>query len=217
MKKVSFIVPVYNQEKLLERCIKSIPKRWDIEIIIIDDGSNDKTPKLIEELVEKYHDYIRAVMCKENHGVSHARNLGIDRAIGEYLIFVDSDDYLDLDKTAKVIDMYLGGQWDMVFYDMMTNNKQLYKSTRENRKTRYGMFKFIKKSFIGNSRFPEDMNYAEDRVFHTELMEKKPNWVCSGIMMYYYNYPREGSLCYLHDKEVENEEQCRTSNSDFNY
>ncbi len=217
MKKVSFIVPVYNQEKLLERCIKSIPKRWDIEIIIVDDGSTDKTPSVIAELVERYHDYTRAVMCKTNHGVSYARNLGIERASGEYLIFVDSDDYLDLDKTAKVIDQYLAGQWDIVFYDMITNNKQLYRSTRENRQTRYGMFKFIKKSFIGDTRFPLDINYGEDRIFHQELMEKKPQWVCSGIMMYYYNYPREGSLCDLHDKELENEEQCRTSDSDINY
>lgn len=217
MKKVSFIVPVYNQEELLERCIKSIPKRWDIEIIIVDDGSTDKTPNIIADLVQKYPEYIGAILCGTNHGVSYARNLGIEKATGEYLIFVDSDDYLDLHKTSLVIDSFLAGQWDMVFYDMMTNNKIIYRSTRENRKTRYGMFKFIKKSFIGDTRFPLDMNYAEDRVFHQELMEKKPNWVCSGVMMYYYNYPREGSLCYLHDKEVENEKQCRTSNTDFNY
>lgn len=217
MKKVSFIIPVYNQEKLLERCIKSIPKRWDTEIIIVDDGSTDKTPDIIADLVQKYPNYVGAIICKTNHGVSYARNLGIEKANGEYILFLDSDDYLDLNKTALVIDHFLTGQWDMVFYDMMTNNKIIYRSTRENRKTRYGMFKFIKKSFIGDTRFPLNMNYAEDRVFHQELMEKKPNWVCSGVMMYYYNYPREGSLCYLHDKEVENEEQCRTSNTDFNY
>lgn len=217
MIKVSFIVPVYNQEKLLERCIKSIPKRWDTEIIIVDDGSTDKTESVIADLVNTYPDHVGAILCKTNHGVSYARNLGIEKARGEYIVFVDSDDYLDSYKTCLVIDKYLVGQWDMVFYDMMTNSKIIYKSTRENRKTRYGMFKFIKKNFIGNTRFPLNMNYGEDRVFHQELMEKKPNWVCSGIMMYYYNYPREGSLCYLHNKEVENEEQCGTSNSDFNY
>lgn len=216
-KKVTFIVPVYNQEKLLERCIRSIPKRWDTEIIIIDDGSTDKTPSIIADLVNEYPEYIGAVLCRTNRGVSHARNVGLEKARGEYIVFVDSDDYLDTYKTALVIDKYLVADWDMVFYDMMTNNKQLYKSTRENRKTRYGMFKFIRKDFIGDTRFPIGINYAEDRIFHAELMEKKPKWVCSGIMMYYYNYPREGSLCDLHDKEVENEKQCRTSNSDFNY
>ena len=201
MIKVSFIVPVYNQEKLLQRCIRSIPKRWDIEIIIIDDGSTDKTLSIIEELINEYPEHVGAIICKSNHGVSYARNLGIEKARGEYVIFIDSDDYVDAYKTCEVIDKYLPGDWDMVFYDMMTNNKQLYKSTRENRKTRYGMFKFIRKSFIGDTRFPVGIQYAEDRMFHVELMEKKPKWVCSGIMMYYYNYPREGSLCDLHDNE----------------
>lgn len=198
-KKVSFIVPVYNQEDLLKRCIKSIPRRWDTEIIIVDDGSTDKTQSIIADLVHEYPDHIGAVLCKTNHGVSFARNLGIEKATGEYVIFVDSDDYLDVYNTCQVIDKYLPGDWDIVYYDMVTNNGQKYRSTRENRKTRYGMFKFIRKSFIGDIRFPEGMQYAEDRIFHQALLEKKPKWVCSGIMMYHYNYPREGSLCYLHD------------------
>lgn len=201
MKKVSFIVPVYNQEKLLKRCIKSIPKRWDTEIIIVDDGSTDKTKSVIFDLVNEYPEHIGAVICASNHGVSFARNLGLEKAEGEYVIFVDSDDYLDTYKTCEVIDKYLPGDWDMVFYYMMTNTKQIYRSKRENRKIRYGMFKFIRKSFIGDVRFPLGIQYAEDRVFHKELMDKNPKWVCSGILMYYYNYPREGSLCYLHDSK----------------
>lgn len=201
MIKVSVIVPVYNQEKLLKRCIKSIPKRWDIEVIIVDDGSTDKTPSLIIDLVHEDPEHIGAVLCKTNHGVSHARNLGLERARGQYILFLDSDDYLDTYKTCELIDRYLVSDWDIVFYNMMTNNKTLYRSTRENRNTRYGMFKFIRKDFIDDIRFPLDMSYAEDRVFHQALMEKKPKWVCSDILLYYYNYPREGSLCYLHDNE----------------
>ena len=200
MKKVSVIIPVYNQEKLLTRCIKSVPKRWDIEIIIVDDGSTDKTTSIIADLVHEYPEYVGAIICKENKGVSAARNIGIEKANGEYILFLDSDDYVDTYKMCEVIDQYLpGGSWDIVFYDMMTNNKQRYRSTRENRKTRYGMFKFIKKSFIGELRFPLNIDYGEDKLFHEELMNKNPKWVCSGILMYYYDYPRKGSLCYLHD------------------
>ena len=199
MIKVSFIIPVYNQEKLLERCVKSIPKRWDTEIIIVDDGSTDNTPSLISDLVHEYPDHVGAILCASNHGVSHARNLGLEKARGEYIIFVDSDDYVDTYKTCEVIDKFLPGDWDMVFYDMMTNNKIVYPSNRRNRHTRYGMFKFIRKSFIGDIRFPEGVQFAEDRMFHMKLMEKKPKWVCSEILMYYYNYPRKGSLCDLHD------------------
>lgn len=201
MGKVSFIIPVYNQEKLLKRCVKSIPKRWDVEIIIIDDGSTDNTHITIQELVRDYPDYIGATICKENHGVSYARNLGLERATGDYVIFVDSDDYLDTYKTCEVMDKYLPtNAWDIVFYNMMTNNKIVYKSTRENRKTRYGMFKFIKKSFIGDTRFPIGVQFGEDRMFHMELMDKNPKWVCSDILMYYYNFPRKGSLCNLHEE-----------------
>lgn len=218
MKKVSVVIPVYNQEKLLTRCVKSIPKRWDIEIIIVDDGSTDKTTSVISDLVHEYPEYVGAVICKTNHGVSYARNLGLEKATGEYILFLDSDDYVDTYKMCELIDRYLVADWDIVFYDMMTNNHFLYKSTRENRKTRYGMFKFIRKDFIGDLRFPTGIQYAEDRVFHQELMNKKPKWVCSGIMMYYYNYPREGSLCYLHEKEEENgKRECRTTYSDFYY
>lgn len=201
MIKVSVIVPVHNQEKLLKRCIKSIPKRWDVETIIVDDGSTDKTASVISDLVNTYPEYVGAILCKHNHGVSFARNLGLEKARGQYILFLDSDDYLDTYKTCELIDKYLVSDWDMVFYNMMTNNKMLYKSTRENRHTRYGMFKFIRKDFIGDTRFPFGVQYAEDRVFHQELMTKKPKWVCSDILLYYYNYPREGSLCYLHDNE----------------
>lgn len=200
-KKVSVIIPVYNQEKLIERCVRSVPKRDDIEIIIVDDGSTDKTPNLIEVLVNTYPEHVGGIICKTNAGVSSARNIGIEKARGEYLLFLDSDDYVEADKMCKIIDKFLPGDWDMVFYDMITNNKQIYRSVRENRHTRYGMFKFIRKSFIGDTRFPIGKQYAEDRVFHQELMEKKPKWVCTDILMYHYNYPRKGSLCDIHDNE----------------
>ena len=219
-KKVSFIIPVYNQETLLKRCVRSIPKRDDIEIIIIDDGSTDNTHITIQELIREYPEHVGALICKENHGVSYARNLGIERAVGDYVIFVDSDDYLDTNKTSILIDKYLPtNAWDVVFYNMITNNKMVYRSTRENRATRYGMFKFIRKDFIGDIRFPVGNQYGEDRVFHEEIMKKDPKWVCTDILIYYYNYPREGSLCYIHEKEENksDKEQCRTENPNFYY
>ena len=202
MKKLSFIIPVYNQEKLLYKCVSSIPKRNDIEIIIVDDGSTDNTFKIIEELVEiQYPEYVGAIICKNNHGVSHARNLGLEKASGEYIMFVDSDDYLITDKINYIIDNYLPGDYDVVFYDMEFNDKLISKSTRENRKERWGMFKIIRKTFIGNLRFTEGKNFAEDKEFHIELMKKKPKWICTNLVAYHYNYPRKGSLSYLHDYE----------------
>lgn len=91
---VSVVVPVYNAEKSIEKCVLSIIKQnlEDMEILLIDDGSQDASGGLCDKLAEE-DDRIR-VVHKENQGVSAARNSGMDLAVGKYILFVDSDDYL---------------------------------------------------------------------------------------------------------------------------
>lgn len=93
--KVSVIVPVYNVEKYLEKCLDSLVNQdfSDYEIIIVNDGSPDNSQKIIDKYVKKY-DFIKSFI-KENGGLSSARNYGIDKSCGNYLAFVDSDDYVD--------------------------------------------------------------------------------------------------------------------------
>ncbi|WP_060868720.1 glycosyltransferase family 2 protein [Chryseobacterium indologenes] len=93
--KVSIIVPVYNVENYLAKCLDSLVNQslQDIEILVIDDGSKDKSGDIIEQYAGKYPEKIKA-FTKENGGLSDARNYGIDRATGEYIGFVDSDDYV---------------------------------------------------------------------------------------------------------------------------
>lgn len=95
MKKVSIIVPVYNTEKYLEKCLNSLLNQTlrEIEIIVVNDGSKDKSQIIIDEYSSKFHQ-IKSFI-KENGGLSDARNFGIDKAEGEYLAFVDSDDFVD--------------------------------------------------------------------------------------------------------------------------
>lgn len=95
MKKVSVIVPVYNSINCLERCVKSICAQTyaDLEILLIDDGSTDGTDRLCEELA-KTDDRV-SVYHKENGGASTARNLGLQKATGDMIGFVDSDDYIE--------------------------------------------------------------------------------------------------------------------------
>ena len=97
MKKVSVIVPVYNAEKYLEKCISSIANQTldDIEILAINDGSKDNSLNVLDNLSIKYKDKIR-VFDKPNGGAGSARNIGIDNATGEFIKFVDADDYLSL-------------------------------------------------------------------------------------------------------------------------
>ena len=92
---ISIIVPVYNAEKWIDRCIKSLIKQTydDIEIILVNDGSTDTSLSVCK----KYADIDKRIVVidKKNSGVSATRNIGIEIAKGEYIQFVDSDDYID--------------------------------------------------------------------------------------------------------------------------
>ena len=92
---ISIIVPVYKTEKYLDRCVQSIQRQAhpNIEVILVDDGSPDKSGDLCDALAET-DDRIR-VIHKQNGGLSSARNAGIEASRGTYVCFVDSDDYID--------------------------------------------------------------------------------------------------------------------------
>lgn len=100
MAKVSIIVPVYNTAKYLDKCINSLLNQTleDIEVIIINDGSPDNADKVINSYKDKRIKYIK----KANEGIGKTRNLGIEESTGEYLMFIDSDDYIGLDCTEKM-------------------------------------------------------------------------------------------------------------------
>ena len=101
--KYSVIIPVYNAQKTLKRCLDSLlgQAREDVEIILINDGSSDRSGAIIEDYRNRYPN-IRAV-AQENSGVSAARNRGLDEAKGTYITFVDSDDYVS-DDYFRVMD-----------------------------------------------------------------------------------------------------------------
>lgn len=196
MKKVSVIIPVYNQKDLVYRCLDSIPKRNDIEIIVINDGSEDKTLERLMKYKEFIYPELKIITYNENKGVSYARNMGIDESSGEYLLMVDSDDYLYGNKFDEIIDKHLN-KADFIYYDMEDNRNNVFKANESNYKQRCGMFKFIRRSFIGDERFTVGMQYAEDKDFSSRLIDKHPSVYFTNILMYHYNYPRIGSLSFL--------------------
>ena len=114
---VSFIVPVYNAEQTLRRCVDSILGQdfKDIELLLIDDGSTDGSPAICDGYAEK-DPRVRAIH-KENGGVSRARNLGISSAEGRYIQFVDSDDWISHDATAELYEAAAANDCDMVICD----------------------------------------------------------------------------------------------------
>lgn len=103
MSKVSVIIPVYNAQDYLERCLFSVCNQTleDIEIICVNDASTDKSINILNQYAQKYSN-IKVIDCKVNGGESKARNIGLEKATGEYLGFVDNDDEIDLDFYEKL-------------------------------------------------------------------------------------------------------------------
>lgn len=116
---VSYIVPVYNKEMYIEQCVTSIEKNGidSYEIIIIDDGSTDNSLSLINEL-KKNNDRINCIK-QNNKGVSAARNLGIKKAKGKYVQFVDSDDLLNSNYLIEIMKIIENSEVDIIFFDYL--------------------------------------------------------------------------------------------------
>lgn len=123
MAKFSFVVPVYNVEKYLQRCLNSLlnQKFKDFEIILVDDGSTDGCSKICDSFISNsVH-----VFHKNNGGLSSARNLGIKKAQGEYIIFVDSDDWISLNMLEEINKIVCIKQYDFIKFGVfrINNNK----------------------------------------------------------------------------------------------
>ena len=115
MKDVSIIVPVWNVQEYLRKCLDSLVNQTfdNYEILVINDGSPDNSDLIIEEYVKKYPDLIKSLK-KENGGQASARNLGLSRANGEYILFVDSDDWVDKTIVEKLYNRAINTNSDIV-------------------------------------------------------------------------------------------------------
>lgn len=118
MIKVSVIVPVYGVEKYIGKCLDSLVNQTleDIEIIVVNDGSKDNSQLIIDEYVNKYPSNLKSYIM-ENGGQGSARNLGIEKANGQYIAFVDGDDYVQLDMFEKMYKKATSNNADIVICD----------------------------------------------------------------------------------------------------
>ena len=112
--KISVIVPVYGVEKYISKCLNSLVNQTlnDIEIIVVNDGTKDNSQKIIDEYVKKYPDKVKSFI-KENGGQGSARNYGLKQATGEYIGYVDSDDYVELDMYEKLYNKAINDNLDI--------------------------------------------------------------------------------------------------------
>lgn len=205
-KKVSVIIPVYNAAQYLERCLDSVINQTlkDIEIICINDCSTDNSLEILEEYASK-DNRIKIIDFKENKGVAAARNAGINEAQGEYIGFVDPDDYIDSDFYAQLYkkayetkaDIVKGNDINVVYCDGTKKMLPQNESIKEHKINFWVQFTtaIFKKDFLikNNIEFPEEMNVCEDIVFVTKsailtnLIEIVPN-------ANYYYIRRDDSL-----------------------
>lgn len=113
--KLSIIVPVYGVEKYIDKCLNSLVKQSlkEIEIIVVNDGTKDNSQKIIDKYVKKYPDKIKSYI-KENGGQGSARNYGLEKANGEYIGYVDSDDFVEKDMYKKLYNKAKENNYDIV-------------------------------------------------------------------------------------------------------
>ena len=190
-RKYSVIIPVYNSENTIDRCLQSLlsQKRDDVEIIVIDDGSKDKSAEILVKYAEDHDNII--LISQENSGVSAARNAGIEKASGIYILFVDSDDFVS-DNYFYMLDQ-MGNQADddLIMFasntvgEQAANESKLYHQLENlkdkekkmelllsSRKIMSPWNKRFKREIIinNNSRFIKDLQTGEDFNFCLEYM-----------------------------------------------
>ena len=211
--KISVIVPVYNVEAYLERCVESILQQTyaHFELILINDGSTDSSGQICDHLASQYENI--KVYHIENAGVSNARNMGIQLATGSWVTFIDSDDFVTQDYLATLASAAEGLNVGFVIAPLhhikngivtdlpSHSGKTELWSTEETMKellmtTRTSFFpvaKLFKRDMLADEKFNTDYHLAEDALFLTELLLKTR---CSSVFIdkpvYYYDH-REGS------------------------
>ena len=215
MPKISIIVPVYNVEKYIAKCLKSLTLQTlqGIEIIIVNDGSLDRSIDIIEKYVKENPTKIKYYE-KKNGGLSSARNYGIEYATGEYVAFLDSDDYVEINMYEEMYNLAKKENADMVECDFIWEweyGKKVYDKRKEY-KTKEDMMKkprvvvwnkIYKREILNKNkiRFPEGLIY-EDMEFFYKLLPHLNK--ISYINKYFVHYiQRKDSISNKQTKKIE--------------
>lgn len=206
MIRLSIILPVYNQQKCIEYCIKSLLNQGvnDVaEAIFVDDGSTDETLSILRRYEELHPTFIK-VISKRNGGVSSARNVGIESAKGEWLLFVDPDDFLAPNTLSFILDKYDREDIDVIRfgvnltegYDLwdvpiaLNDEIQFCGSTKDYVKIYEITTSFpylIKKHVLSNIRYDEDLAIFEDLFFvYRFLLQDNMKILRISLRGYYY-------------------------------
>ena len=225
---ISVIIPVYNSDRHIEKCIKSILQGdyKQFEIILINDGSTDTSGSICDIFAVEYAN-IR-VIHQKNNGASYARNVGIDQAKGEYIAFIDSDDYVSPNYLSELLRAILRDNSDLSVCNIIAvcdgnesnafllNNQTININKLQSSQEKSDFFYLFEKnllfgpcnklyshSILSNKkiRFPIDVLYGEDLLFNLDYLSLCNRISCCANAQYYYqSNPFSVSHSYRHDR-----------------
>lgn len=222
--KISIVMPVYNVEKYLRQCMDSIFAQTftDIEVIAVNDGSTDDSLNILTDYQRRYPELMK-VYTTDNHGVSHARNYGIARAKGDYILFVDSDDFIEPDMCEKLYtkavkdnnDLVICGRFN-VFEDKHTGqlkrdiiNPELINYNFKLSDNKYELAhilpfpwdKLFRRELLAGMEFPEGMRF-EDLVFVYKVIVRADNIGVVNEPLYNYRKTTQGGFLNSFSKQT---------------
>lgn len=200
---VSIIIPMYNAKNTIAKCLDSICINKHIEVILVDDGSSDFTSEICKNYTSENSKF--KYFHQENSGPGAARNNGIKHAQGKYIMFLDSDDYIEPSELEKLIDTSLYLDADIIYYNfeqvdqhgISLRRSQLEKFNGLNKKDiitntlswnlPWGQFKLIRREIIkGNIKFDETIIDSEELIFTISCIEKADKILFTDFMVYKY-------------------------------
>jgi len=199
--KLSIIVPVYNVRAYLPACLDSLVNQTldNYEVILVDDGSSDGSAEIIKDYCERYPELIRSIRV-ENGGQGRARNFAIEMARGDYLGFVDSDDWITADMYEKLYNTAVRENADVVvcdFLEKFSDGRENYlkAAVQDNLLAAAGSAcnKLFRSSLIENVRFPEGLWY-EDFYFSAIMLLKSRRTVFIPEALYIYRRGQESTM-----------------------
>lgn len=196
--KLSLVIPYYRTYKETVRLLNIlIPQLTnEIEVFLIDDGCN-------EIKLDEYKDKINVIHLPENHGLSYARNRGIEKAKGEYLVFIDSDDYVSNDYVSTIIDKIKTCDFDYCYFSWQMINQQWIIEIKDNPPDwNWAVWNAVyKKDYV--ELFDESIRFQEDIPWQNKMRIKNGKKEIIDKVLYYYNDGRPGSLTNINNHSEE--------------
>lgn len=209
-KKISVIIPIYNAEKYIARCLNSILENTyhNLEVLCINDGSTDQSEKILQNFADR-DDRIK-ILTQSNQGVSAARNCGLDAATGDYIAFIDADDWVHKQYFEYLINACLDTGTSISVCKFFITSDDNYSNTISEYEQQSEIFsvercfkvsyikifvwgKIISRAIIGNIRFENTLKFGEDTVWMLRVLCENPKiHICFINSMLYYYYQHNG-------------------------